>query len=158
MQSVQFSDAVISFQYSYIWEGDDRITTLTKTMADYYISTHHKQYPSVRFKIISIVALFMYMPLVRRRISVIKYIPQIVTNHQRRSTTGISTTSVILEATVGPAIVSQVTLDVINNNAISLILGNFSKLLDGTSTLFGNRILLLQIFWYEKRAKWWNWR
>ena len=144
--------SVISFQYVYFGDGDKRITTSNQiwiALIFLHITINILLWAT---KIITSFDLFMYMPWVMILIALFKYTPQMVANYHNKSTNGISTTMVILELTVGLAVVLQVVIDVINNNAISLIFGNFQKFFDGIATLFGNLIFLLQIFWYEKNV------
>ena len=101
--------------------------------------------------VISWFDLFMYVPWVRLFIAVFKYVPQIITNYSLKSISGLSIFMVLIEFLVGFAVVGQMTIDVINYNDVSLLVGNFSKFFDGFCTFSGNLAFIIQfILWHGK--------
>lgn len=76
--------------------------------------------------------------------SVSKYIPQLIYNHQRKSTKGWAINSTILDVVGGVSSLGQLFLDGYINDDLSSIWGNTSKLMLALVTIGFDMIFLLQ--------------
>ena len=137
-------------QYIYFGDGDKNLTVPSKIWISLVCISIATLFILAISNVISWFDLFMYVPWVRILIAIFKYVPQIITNYSLKSISGLSIFMVLLEFIVGFAIVGQMTIDVINFNDISLLLGNFSKFFDGFCTFIGNAVFILQfILWHR---------
>ena len=142
---------LLVIQYVYFGDGDKDVSTSSKVWLGIVVFCIVTLAILAIAKVISWFDLFMYTPWVRLFIAVFKYVPQIITNYTLKSISGISIFMVLIEFLVGFAVVGQMTIDVINYNDVSLLLGNFSKFFDGFCTFSGNTAFIIQfILWHGK--------
>jgi cystinosin len=140
-------------QYIYFGDGDKNVTVPSKIWISLVITIIAILFILAISNVISWFDMFMYVPWVRLLIAIFKYVPQIITNYALKSISGLSIFMVVLEFIVGFAIVGQMTIDVINFDDVSLLLGNFSKFFDGFCTFIGNAVFILQfIFWHKGQS------
>jgi cystinosin len=83
--------------------------------------------------------------------TVVKYVPQIMENHRRRSTTGFSFSQVILDATGSVLSASQLFLDALVLHSWRIIRGNPAKLLLGTVSMLYDGALTCQHITYKSQ-------
>lgn len=93
------------------------------------------------FKLLDIAELLGYIKVF---MSVSKYIPQLIYNHQRKSTKGWAINSTILDIFGGVSSLGQLFLDGYLNNDLSSIWGNTSKLMLALVTIAFDIFFLLQ--------------
>ena len=142
---------LLVIQYVYFGDGDKNVSNSSKVWLGIVILYIITLSILAIAKVISWFDLFIYTPWVRLFIAVFKYVPQIITNYTLKSTNGLSIFMVLIEFLVGFAVVGQMTIDAINYNDVSLLLGNFSKFFDGFCTFSGNTLFIIQfILWHGK--------
>ena len=142
---------LLVIQYVYFGDGDKNVSNSSKVWLGIVVLCIVTLIVLAMAKVISWFELFMYVPWVRLFIAVFKYVPQIITNYSLKSISGLSIFMVLIEFLVGFAVVGQMTIDVINYNDESLLVGNFSKFFDGFCTFSGNLAFIIQfILWHGK--------
>ena len=141
-------------QYVYFGDREKIISKSSKVWLSIVVSCIATLGLLALIKVISWFDLFMYIPWARLLIAAFKYIPQFITNYTLKSISGLSIFMVLIEFLVGFAVVGQMSIDAINYNDISLLVGNFSKFFDGFCTFTGNTVFIIQfILWHGKDGK-----
>jgi cystinosin len=96
---------------------------------------------SMGFNWLSYLYLLSYIKIL---ITLIKYIPQVVLNHQRKSTTGFSVWQILLDFSGGALSDAQLILDCMDLNDWSGLTGNLAKFFLGFVSIVFDSMFMLQ--------------
>lgn len=104
------------------------------------------------FGIVSWLNFLYLLSYIKLVLTIVKYIPQVYLNYQRKSTKGWSIVNVMLDFTGGVLSIIQIILDsIISNTGLSGIMGNLTKLALGVVTIIFDSIFLTQHYvWFPE--------
>jgi len=90
---------------------------------------------------------YLYMlSTIKLVITIIKYIPQVILNHRRKSTIGWNVWNVMLDFTGGVLSLAQLLMDAMDMHDYTAITGNFAKLGLSFVSIFFDIVFLIQHF------------
>jgi cystinosin len=90
---------------------------------------------------------YLYMlSTIKLVITIIKYIPQVILNHRRKSTVGWNIWNVMLDFTGGLLSLAQLLMDAMDMHDYTAITGNFAKLGLSFVSIFFDIVFLIQHF------------